>query len=109
MPGHARNRDNSEEIVMKRLLLAAAFAVLPVLAFGPTTALAASPSQTECEALGGTLENQQGTKVCVGQEENVGNAPDHSNSQTTQTTVEGQGNLNNKRQEECVGPPGQCK
>ncbi len=87
------------------LLILASFVLI---AYGTTGAQAISPSQQECENGGGTFTNFAGTKVCVFPEENVGNAPSHSNSQTTQETVSGQGNLHNKREEECLGPPGQC-
>lgn len=85
------------------------FASVALVAYGSTGAHAISPSQQECEDAGGTFSNQAGTKVCTYDEENVGNAPDHSQSQTTQTTTSGQGNNWNKPEEDCSGPPGQCK
>lgn len=94
---------------MLRISAILIFASFTLFTFGTNGAHAISPSQQECEADGGTYTNQAGTKVCTFPEENVGNAPDHSNSQTTQETVSGQGNLHNKREEECSGPPGQCK
>lgn len=50
---------------MRRLLYASAFAALPLLAFGPTAAVAASPSQEQCEAQGGTFSKEQGAVQCV--------------------------------------------
>jgi len=99
---------------MKYAFACMAFASLSVFAFAPSAALAASPSQEQCEALGGTFTKQQGQVQCVVQEEpeNVGNAPEHSNAQqtTTTTTTTGQGNISNKQEqkETCQGPPGQC-
>jgi hypothetical protein len=58
---------------------------ISLFAFGTTATLAASPSQQECTTLGGTLENQAGTKVCVGVPEPVGNCQNNS-CQTTTTT-----------------------
>lgn len=83
-------------------------ASITLFAFSPTGALA-SGSSAECEAAGGTYTKDGPNSICVFPEENVGNAPDHSNSQTTQTTNTGHGNLGNKTQEECTGPAGQCK
>ncbi len=99
---------------MKRLLLTSAFAALPLLAFGPTAALAQSPSQQQCEAAGGTFTKEQGTVQCVTTtEETAGNAPESSNARRVMTTTEttGQGNINNKQEQEsaCEGPPGQCR
>lgn len=93
---------------MRHLLRASIFAALPLLALDPTAALAASPSQTQCEADGGTFDNQSGTKVCVLPPDPVGNSENSGgNSQETQTTTSGQGNLGNKPAINCSGPPGQ--
>lgn len=73
------------------------------------TAHASSGSERECTEAGGTYEKDGPNAICVYPEENVGNAPPHSNSQTTQTTETGQGNINNKETETCTGPRGQCK
>jgi hypothetical protein len=62
----------------------------------------------QCEADGGAYVKDGPTAGCVLPEENVGNAPDHSNSQTTQTTTTGHGNLGNRTETVCEGPPGQC-
>jgi hypothetical protein len=71
-------------------------AILAAGAFiiGPAAAWAASPSQQQCEASGGTFTNDSGTKSCTS---NVGNS---DNSQTV--TASGQGNLGNKPT--CNGP-----
>jgi len=79
-----------------------------LFAFGTTAALTASPSQTSCEASGGTFTNEAGTKVCVSGPTPVGNC-NNSSCQTTTTTDTGQGNLGNKPTSKCSGPPGQCK
>jgi hypothetical protein len=81
---------------------------ISLFAFGTTAALAASPSQTTCEAAGGTFTNDSGTKVCTSGPTPVGNC-DNNSCQTTTTTNTGQGNLGNKPTSTCVGPPGQCK
>ena len=40
----------------------------------------------------------------------VGNAPEHSNAQETETTTSKKGSINSshEQEEECEGPPGQC-
>jgi len=63
---------------------------------------AASPSQQECEASGGTFTKVQGQVQCV-EEENLGNS---ENSQTTTNTTTGQGNIDNKEETDCSGPGG---
>ena len=78
-------------------------------AFSPTGAFAESGSSADCGAAGGTYTKDGPDSICVLPEENVGNAPDHSSSQTTQDTTTGQGNLGNKPTSECTGPAGQCK
>jgi hypothetical protein len=74
-------------------------------------AQAASGSQRECEAAGGTYTKSGPDSICVYPEEKVSNpnASPNNNAQTTQKTDTGQGNLGNKTESECVGPPGQCK
>jgi hypothetical protein len=88
------------------LVLAAATAM--VLAVGSGSAVAAAPVVEQCEADGGTYVKDGSTAGCVFPPENVGNAPEHSNAQETQTTDTGHGNLNNRPESECTGPPGQC-
>ena len=94
---------------MRRIsLLMAALAVMAVMAFA-SSASAASPSQTQCEAAGGTFTRSGGQVQCVVVEE--GKNPKFT--EETQTT--GQGNIQNKQQQstECGGtgsgkcPPGQ--
>jgi hypothetical protein len=79
---------------MPRLFGAFMFATVSLLAFGPTAALAASPSEQTCTASGGTFTKENGTVSCT---TNVGNS---TNSQTT--TTGGQGNTDNKTT--CSGP-----
>jgi hypothetical protein len=74
-------------------LYAFLFALVSLFALGPTV-LAASPSEEQCTAAGGTLTNENGTKVCA--------VPVGSSSNTK--TTEGQGNLGNKT---CTNGPGQ--
>jgi hypothetical protein len=81
---------------------------ISLFAFGTTATLAASPSQTQCEASGGTFTNEAGTKVCVSAPKPVGNCQNNS-CQTTTNTDTGQGNLGNKPTSACTGPKGQCK
>jgi hypothetical protein len=81
---------------------------ISLFAFGTTATLAASPSQTQCEASGGTFTNEAGTKVCVSAPKPVGNCQNNS-CQTTTNTDTGQGNLGNKPTSTCTGPKGQCK
>jgi hypothetical protein len=87
---------------------ALATAAVGLLAFSPL-ALAVSPSEESCE---GTFTKEQGQVQCVTTtSETAGNAPETSNAQrvTTETTTTGQGNIDNKQQQEldCSGPPGQ--
>jgi hypothetical protein len=72
-------------------------------------AFAASPSQTQCEADGGTFASQNGTKSCT-------TTTEGKNDKFTDTNVtSGQGNTDNKTQtsDTCGGtgsakcPPGQ--
>jgi hypothetical protein len=94
------------EEIMPRVFATFMLATVPLLTMGSAVALAASPSQQECQQMGGTLQNENGTKVCsVSSTTNVGNS---SNSQTTttSTTTTGQGNLGNKTttSSSCSGP-----
>jgi hypothetical protein len=91
---------------MPRLFGAFMLATVSLLAFGPTVALAVSPSEQTCTESGGTFTNENGTKVCTTTTTtNVGNSP---NSQTTTTTdtTSGQGNTDNKTSTNstCSGP-----
>ena len=78
--------------------------VLAMPMAGGGTGLEAANAPEGCEKI-------QGTIYCGPETENVGNAPDHSNSQETTTTTNKKGSLNSSHetQEECEGPPGQCK
>ena len=93
---------------MSRAAYLLLFTSITFFAFSPTGALA-SGSSADCTAAGGTYTKDGPNSICVFPEENVGNAPDHSNSQTTQATTTGQGNLGNRPTSECTGPAGQCK
>ena len=79
-------------------------------AFSPTGALA-SGSSADCTAAGGTYTKDGPNSICVFPEQPVAspNANPDNNSQTTQTTTTGQGNLGNKPTSGCTGPAGQCK
>jgi hypothetical protein len=87
--------------------LSGTLAVLALMAWA-APALAASPSQEECEASDGIFTKEQGTVKCV-HEETVGNAPETSNAQRVKSTDQEQGNLTPKDQEPlvCEGPKGQ--
>ncbi|MDP3969595.1 MAG: hypothetical protein Q8Q02_15090 [Nocardioides sp.] len=94
-------------------IIAASIAALAMSLALSTSANAASPSQTECEASGGTFDRTQGTVTCtyptvsdpVGNSEKSG-----GKSQTVDTTEEesSKGTLNNKPKHEetseCTGP-----
>ena len=95
---------------MKHLVIGTA--TLAFIAWAATPALAASPSQLECEGAGGTYAKQNGTVSCtfttvdpVGNSENSG-----GKSQTSTSTDEesSQGTLKNEPQHEessaCKGP-----
>lgn len=96
-----------KEVFMRRLVVIAAITAAAALAAGP--AGAASPSQEQCEAQGGTFDRVQGQVECVIVVE--GKNP-HFEAETTTT---GQGNTANKTEhsKECEGtgsdkcPPGQ--
>jgi hypothetical protein len=70
---------------MPRLFAAFMFATVSLFAFGPTVALAVSPSEQSCT---GNYTHENGTAQCT---THVGNS---TNSQTT--TTSGQGNTTNK-------------
>ena len=97
-----------------KLVLSLCFILLMAAgAFAPTAG-AASPSERECVAQGGTFTRTQGTATCViVAEETAGNAPEDSNARRVKTeeTTSGQGNIDNKQEQDttCEGPPGQCK
>jgi hypothetical protein len=91
---------------MPRFMPVFALAALGLVAFGPTVALAVSPSEQQCTASGGTFTKENGTVICTtSSTSNVGNSP---NSQTTTTSTEttGQGNTGNKttNTSTCSGP-----
>ena len=96
---------------MQRVVYVSLVAMLTLFVFGSTSAPAASGSARECEAAGGTYTKDGPNSICVFPEESVAspNANPNNNAQTTQTTTTGQGNINNKPQDTCSGPPGQCK
>lgn len=85
---------------MTRVKLIVLSACLATAAFGSQFTSAASPSQRDCEAAGGTFTKERGEVVCV-IEANVGNS-DRSQTVTEETT--GRGNIDNKQREECSGP-----
>jgi hypothetical protein len=78
---------------MRRVLLAAVTSLGLTIGLA-APAFAASPSQQQCEASGGTFERTNGDVTCT---THVGNS---DNSQTVDEG--GQGNLSNK--ETCSGP-----
>lgn len=91
---------------MSRVKLIVLSACLVTAAFASQFTSAASPSQRDCEAAGGTFTKERGEVVCViATEENVGKS---DNSQTVETTTEttGRGNIDNKQTQttECDGP-----
>ena len=84
----------------------AAFGVMAMTAGGgiALTAGAASPSETECLASGGTFTKVRGEVSCVTVDP-VGNSEaSGGKSQTRDTDTTGRGNIDNKQQTECSGP-----
>ena len=95
---------------MRRVLLAfAGLAAAVFLILG--TALASGPAEVSAANAPEGCEKVRGTIFCGPVVENVGNAPEHSNSQETETTSSKKGSINSSHEtvEECEGPPGQCK
>jgi hypothetical protein len=99
--------------------LVSIIAALVMLFALSATALGASPSEQECLAMNdestgttATFNRDKGTVTCtVTTEENVGNAPAHSNSQKVKSSDgdSSKGTLKNEPQyeplpEECTGP-----
>jgi len=95
---------------MRRILLGfgglvTAVALMLGMAFAAdTSSVSAANAPEGCEKI-------QGTIFCGPVVENVGNAPEHSNSQETETTSSKKGSINSSHEEveECEGPPGQCR
>ena len=96
---------------MRRLFIITTVAAM-LLAIA-SVAFAASPSQLECEAAGGTFDRSGGTVTCTFPpvEDPVGNSENSGGkSQSTTTTEEesSNGTLNNKpkheESSECTGP-----
>jgi hypothetical protein len=81
-------------------LLVAALMLALTMSFGSVAAFAASPSQEQCEAQGGTFTKERGEVQCVIVEE--GKNPKFQQEETTT----GRGNIENKQQkeEECNRP-----
>ena len=83
-------------------LIASALVIGALAIPGWTSDVSAANAPPGCEKIRGTI-------ICV-ETENVGNAPEHSNSQETTTTESKKGSLNSSHETEaeCEGPPGQC-
>ena len=104
---------------MKRIIMMLTVAALMVAAMTVTAAgaFAASPSQTQCEAGGGTYTHDQGQAKCVYPEVTTQgkNTNQPKFQQTSQTTDTGQGNISNKPDSNTTTtcgtpcPPGQFK
>ena len=105
---------------MKRIIMMFTVAAMMVVALSITApmAFAASPSQTECEAAGGTFTRSGGEVQCVVVTVDEGKPhPQDKFEEETTTTTTGQGNISNKQQRqqesECTDtgsgkcPPGQ--
>ena len=88
---------------MKKLFQAAALSAALFMPFGMTTAVSADPLPEGCT-------KERGTITCT-QSEPVGNAPEHSNAQRTETTTTQKGSFQSSHEpvQKCEGPPGQCK
>jgi hypothetical protein len=96
---------------MRKLAIVLAVSAL-VATFGLSAALAASPSQTQCESAGGTFSRDGGQVSCtfttsdpVGNSESSGG---HSQTVDTTDQTTSNGTLNNRPQREhtsdCQGP-----
>ena len=103
---------------MKRIIMMLTVAALMVTALTVTSAgaFAASPSQEQCEAQGGTFERNQGQVSCVTTDTQSGKNENQPKFQkTTITTDTGRGNLSNKEDSNTTTtcakpcPPGQFK
>lgn len=99
---------------MKPYLAATAAFGLIGLSFAPTPltqpAAAANPSETECEdVMGGTYIKDGPNSRCELPPTKPGNDPPGEQGSESQTTIEGQGNLENKQETFCEGNKGQCK
>ena len=76
------------------------------LAFLPGATLAASPSQQECEAAGGTFDRTNGTATCVVSDP-VGNSEaSGGKSQTRDKEDSAKGNITPKDPATCTSGPG---
>jgi len=84
------------------------FASLLLLALSTPSAMAASGSQTECEAAGGTYTKDGPNSICVFPE-TTKDVNGNAFGTATQDTSTGQGNLDNKTTTTCTGNQGQCK
>lgn len=85
---------------MSRWLAALTLASASLFALAPTVALAASPSEEECLAAGGTFDRTNGTVTCT-ITQNLG-----ASDQTKSTETGGQGNTDNKTTT-CTNGPGE--
>jgi hypothetical protein len=85
-----------------------AVAIGGALVFGTGAAFAASGSERECTAGGGTYVKDGPDSICV-YPETTKDVPGNAFGTATQETTTGQGNLGNKPVDECTGNQGQCK
>jgi hypothetical protein len=82
---------------------------ISLFALGTPTAMAASGSQRECEAAGGSYDKSGPTPICIVGPETKDVKGNAFGTATTDTTT-GQGNLDNKTEGPvCTGNTGQCK
>ena len=96
---------------MSRIPSILIMASVSLIGFGAADAMAASGSERDCAAAGGTYTKDGPNSICVFPEEKVSNenANPRNNADTTQDTTTGHGNLGNKPVDECTGNPGHCK
>ena len=104
--------------MIKRISLLLGTALLAAMMMVATAvpAFAASPSERNCDAQGGTFDRQRGQVSCVTEDTQSGKNENQPKFQKTTTTTDtGQGNLSNKEDtsssETCNKPcpPGQFK
>ena len=72
-------------------------------------AFAASGSERECEANGGTYTKDGANSICVYPETKPGHNPPGDQGSESQDTSTGHGNLGNRTVNTCDGNKGQCK
>jgi hypothetical protein len=95
------------EAIMKALTLSSSIIALSAMLFAAPV-LAASGSERDCDAIGGTYVKDGPESKCIGPEETK-DVNGFAYGTATQDTTIGQGNTSNKETTTCDGNNGQCK